>query len=186
MKRLFLVFVLLLLAGCGANTETVMEDEGLKTTQISDLDKMILESKGATEAKHRVGKRTTLEINNRKANTGDYVLFGLVISNINSKESNFMVGAEFYEAKDFNNNKISVDKETMNGWLSPNNFELFTLGSGENKFVPVIVKVGSETSSGIATEPGSYKFEIQAYTNLEGSRSDEYDGKQIVFITVKE
>lgn len=186
MKRLFMAFVLLLLVGCGADTKTVMEGEGLKTTQIGALDQLILESKGVTEAKHKVGQRTTLEINNKKASIGDHVVFGLVVGNINSREKNFMVGLEFYEARDFNNNKISVNEDTMKQWLNPSNFAEFDLTSQETEFVPIIIKIGSETAPGIVTEPGSYKFEVQTYTDIEGSRSDEYDSKKVVFITINE
>ena len=185
MKKIFLVFILLVLGGCASQTDVAqVGTDDVKTTQIVELDDLIAESRSTTEAKKNIGIKINLEGNNKKAGINDYVVFGVLLNNAGVKTDNFLIDVEFFEARDSFNNKIETDSDVIKTWLNPSNFELFVLESQQSKFVPVIIKVGEEIKPGVSTVKGTYKFKIKSYTEIEGSFRDEYDSDKIIFVSV--
>ncbi len=185
MKHIFFIFALLLLVGCAAQTEVRPSEQTTKTTYISTLDKAIDESRAATEAKQNKGYKTILEINNKKAKVGDYVVFGILLNNLESKTDTFALSAEFWEARDSMNNKIETDVELVETWLQGTNFEPFSLNHGESKFIPIIIKIGSEIAPGVKTVKGSYKFIVKSYNEVKETSKKPYDTDKTLFVSVE-
>lgn len=186
MKRLFLLFVLLILTGCAAKTTTTTEttSSGVETTQIAKLDGLIADAKTAVEAKQNIGMKIVIDNNFKTAKPGDYVVFGLLLNSQFAVKKNFIVEAEFLEARDTSNNKLEADRDLMKTWLDSNEFEIFELDNQQTQFVPVIIKIGNEYASGKPVVKGSYKFNIKSYSDIEGTSKSEYDADKTVFITV--
>lgn len=188
MKKIFLILALLLLVGCAAQTKVAdvrPSEKTVQTTYISTLDKAIDDSKAATEAKQNIGYKTVLEINNKKAKVGDYVVFGLILNNLKPQTDSFLVDVEFWEAKDNINNKIEVDENTIKEWLIANNFKPFVLEHRESKFVPIIIKVGDEIKPGVKTVKGSYKFTVKTFSDVKETSKKPYDSDKTLFLAVE-
>ena len=185
MKRLFLLLVVLILAGCAAKTATQPTGEQ-QTTYIATLDKALADSKTATEAKNSMGYKMVLETSTKKAKVGDYVVIGVMVNNLEQMPKTFFLTAEFFDAIDFSSNKITeADAATMKTWLDASEFSQFTIENQKSQYVPVVIKVGEEIASGIKTKSGTYQFRIKGYYIDKHDVKKQYDTDKSVYVTVQ-
>ena len=91
---------------------------------------------------------------------GESHVFALGITNVMQEERKFMLELVFTNARDTNNNPITVDKQTILRWLDRNEFEDYTLEKYQQVFLPIGVTVGPEIAPGVSTVPGNYYFDV--------------------------
>lgn len=92
--------------------------------------------------------------------SGESYVFALGVTNTLRKETNFRLSLKFKEAKDLQNNPINVDKDYIMRWFDKNDFETWTLGDYEQKFIPIGVTVGDNIAADKSVVPGNYEFEL--------------------------
>ncbi len=185
MKKLMTILgiFLILLIACSTQQAAIPSPTGVKESEPSSVTgtsadaetKMLQDVQSQTEASNSKADVFYLPVNNKIANVGDTVIFGSMFNLVNMPAGTFFARITFIEARDKNSNKIEVDKDTIRSWLRYSDTPTFQLDSG-GKFVPIIVKVGSEIKPRVKTVPGAYQYEVTFRKIFSNEFNDPVNG----------
>jgi len=184
MKAIFtsILVIALILVSCAPAQTTPGSIQQLgsqptaKTT--TTLDDLIPQVKADTISKSDGVSDMQIPVNIKSGHVGDYVVIGLDLNKGNKAPGTLYFGQISYiEGRDSNSNMIESDKTVMNSWATPGRTETFAFSDTDKlKFIPLIMKIGPEVSSGVATTPGTYQFEVQMYQDLGNGLVHKIDG----------
>jgi len=140
-----------------------------------------------SKEKLKKGERVAISTPFKMMSKGGVYVFAVGIKNIYPKEYNFKLNPNLDDAKSTGlANLIHTDQTIIDTWLGQNRFTTFSLGSQEEKIIPLIVEVGSEVAAGDETVPGSYTFEVVVEYEVNSRFWDRYNvGADYLTIKVK-
>ena len=126
----------------------------MQVLTLSDAEKKL------SEDRLKTGEKVAVSTPLKMMNIGDVYTFAVGIKNIYPNPKNFRLNPKFDNAKTSGLANLIHTDSAIDSWLGRNRFESFTLASGEQKIVPLIVEVGPEIAADSETIPGSYTFEV--------------------------
>lgn len=121
------------------------------------------------------------------AKIGDTVVYGVGIYNAYSQPTAFkLIDAQFLDATDYMNNRITLQQDTMDKWVLTGNVRDVELEPYSYTIVPVYIKIQKKVTEIQSTSPGTYRFNIQVYkyTDKEHTSKTAYADKDF-FLRVK-
>jgi hypothetical protein len=133
--------------------------------------------------------RTGLSVNSYlDVKIGECVMFPFAIRNGFTDSREFMVQIDFAQATDRSPiaNTMTADRNLMNSWLTESELGPKKISSNQYRIFLLKIKIGDTITQTQKTQPGTYRFDVQAYNRVGESSTSKYEAKKEIFVRVLE